>query len=245
MTRSPTVVVTRPAGQSAGLVDALQAAGMQPIDLPLLELVALPPPASEARADALRADVIIAVSPSAIGFGRTWWPGTWPPACSLAGVGSGTARAWRAAGAETVIEPLGDGDSEALLAHPALQTVSDKAFLIWRGEGGRDLLGPTLRARGARVTEWLCYRRRAPATLAEQLLEVLQTPPDAWTVTSSEALAHLQAAWPAGCARTAPLFAPHPRIAAAAQAAGWLTVVTASGDAGLMTALRTWFDARP
>jgi len=245
MSRAPRVMVTRPAGQSAGLIELLREADMQPVELPLLELVALPPPALEARAQALDTDLVVAVSPSAVGFGRDWWPGAWPPACGVAGVGSGTARAWRAAGAAAVIEPQGDGDSEALLAHPALQAVAGRTVLILRGEGGRDLLGPALRARGAEVIEWLCYRRRAPADLAARLTSVLQTPVDAWTVTSSEALAHLDAAWPAGQPRSAMVFAPHPRIAAAARAAGWATVATEGGDAGLMAALRAWFDARP
>ena len=222
------------------MVAALRNAGAQPVELPLLELLALPPPASGPPETA--ADLVIAVSPSAVDLGRAWWRGTWPPACTVAGVGSGTSRAWRAAGAPDAIEPQGDGDSEALLAHPTLQRVAGRHIVILRGEGGRDLLGPTLRTRGASVDEWLCYRRAAPAGLPERLAALLRDPPDAWTVTSSEALAHIDAAWPAGTPRHAPLFAPHPRIAAAARAAGWQTVLTQSGDSGLMRALQAWFD---
>jgi len=236
-------VVTRPAGQSAGLVSALRAAAMQPVELPLLELVALPPAAgADLRREAETADLVIAVSPSAVAFGQAWWPDAWPPACTVAGVGAGTARAWRAAGADRIIEPEGDGDSEALLAHPALRAVSGQRVLVLRGEGGRDLLGPELRARGAAVAEWLCYRRQAPADLAWRVADLLRDPPAAWCVTSSEALAYLEAAWPPGVPRAAPLFAPHPRIAEAARQAGWLTVTCSTGDSGLMTALQTWFD---
>lgn len=217
---------------------------MQPIELPLLELVPLLPPTDLALETlAATADLVVAISPSAVGFGAKWWPIAWPPGCMVAGVGGGTARAWRAAGAAKVIEPQGDGDSEALLAHPALQSVSGQRIVILRGEGGRDLLGPTLRGRGALVAEWLCYRRQAPASLAAGLGGLLRDPPDAWVVTSSEALAHLEAAWPVGASRSAPLFAPHPRIAEAGRRAGWMTVLSESGDDGLMMALRTWFDA--
>jgi len=217
---------------------------MQPVELPLLELIPLLPSADlELETCAAATDLVIAVSPSAVGFGGRWWPGVWPPACVVAGVGGGTARAWRGAGATEVIEPQGDGDSEALLAHPALQSVSGQRIVILRGEGGRDLLGPTLKRRGATVAEWLCYRRQAPADLASKLVAVLNNSPDAWVVTSSEALAHLEAVWPDGLARSAPLFAPHPRIADAAKSAGWMTILSQSGDAGLMAALRTWFDA--
>ncbi|MBU3694774.1 MAG: uroporphyrinogen-III synthase [Rhodocyclaceae bacterium] len=241
MTGAARVVVTRPAGQSAGLVAALREAGLQPVELPLLELVALPPPMG-ARRMGTATDLVVAVSPSAVTFGRDWWSGEWPPACAVAGVGAGTGRAWRAEGAQTVIEPAGVGDSEALLAHPALQQVAGRRVFILRGEGGRDLLGPTLRARGAEVDECLCYRRQMPAGLALRVAGVLRDPPAAWTVTSTEALAHLDAAWPAATPRTAPLFAPHPRIAAAARRSGWLTLPSGSGDAGLMTALQAWFD---
>ena len=216
---------------------------MQPVELPLLELTPLPPTGDrDLEAEAADAELVIAVSPSAVALGRAWWPQAWPPACTVAGVGAGTARAWRAAGAQQVIEPQGDSDSEALLAHPALQQVAGQRILILRGEGGRDLLGPTLQSRGARVAEWLCYRRQAPSDLTARLAELLRDPPSAWSVTSSEALSHLQAAWPAGVPRSAPLFAPHPRIAEAARRAGWMTVLSDSGDAGLMAALRTWFD---
>ncbi len=216
---------------------------MQPVELPLLELVPIPPDGDrDLCKEAADAELVIAVSPSAVALGRAWWPQTWPPACAVAGVGAGTARAWRAAGAQQVIEPQGDGDSEALLAHSALQQVAGQRILILRGEGGRDLLGPTLQSRGAEVSEWLCYRRQTPAGLAARLAELMRDPPAAWSVTSSEALAHLEAAWPAGAPRSAPLFAPHPRIAEAARRAGWMTVLSESGDAGLMAALRTWFD---
>lgn len=239
---TPRVVVTRPAGQSARLLEILTGAGMQPVELPLLELVALPRPAPASLRVQAAADLVIAVSPSAIGFGRDWWPGEWPPRCTVAGVGSGTGRAWRATGATRVITPDGDGDSEALLADPALQDLAGRSVLILRGEGGRDLLGPALTARGAQVDEWLCYRRQVPVALVERLACLLRDPPDAWTVTSSEALANLEAAWPVGRPRSAPLFAPHPRIAQAARAAGWQTVLCKSGDTGLMAALQAWFD---
>lgn len=239
---APRVVVTRPAGQSGGLCAALSSVGMRPLELPLLQLEAIPPPPRGSLPEHSAVDLVIAVSPSAVHFGRSWWPWDWPPRCPVAGVGAGTARAWRDAGAREVIVPEGDGDSEALLADPALQDVAGRHLLILRGEGGRDLLGPALTRRGARVDEWLCYRRRAPQELGEHLAELLRDPPDAWTVTSSEALANLEAAWPGHAARDAPLFAPHPRIAQLARAAGWRTVLTGTGDAGLMAALQAWFD---
>jgi uroporphyrinogen-III synthase len=237
------VVVTRPAGQSAHLQQLLNDAGAATVELPLLQLVGLPCPPATATA-AAPPDWVIAVSPSAVRFGQDWWAGPWPPACRVAGVGAGTARAWREAGHAAPLQPEAGQDSAALLEAPDLQAVTGQRIIIVRGEGGRDLLGPALRARGAVVDEWLCYRREPPPTLAADLQRLCLSPPavDAWTLTSSEAVAHLDAAWPPDMPRAAPVFAPHPRIIEAARDAGWMTVLTPEGDSGLLAGLRTWFD---
>jgi uroporphyrinogen-III synthase len=55
-------------------------------------------------------------------------------------------------------------DSESVLALPAFQApaVAGRRVLILRGDGGRDLLGDTLRARGAEVEYLTCYHRNGP-----------------------------------------------------------------------------------
>jgi uroporphyrinogen-III synthase len=61
--------------------------------------------------------------------------------------------------------------------------------MIFRGDGGRELLGDTLKARGAQVEYVTCYLRSKPDVDVNSLLKVL---PHAITVTSSEALNHLR-----------------------------------------------------
>lgn len=242
--RDRRVVVTRPADQAAPLAATLRQAGYEPILLPLLELEPLPRPAD--LVVGRRPDRVIAVSPSAIDMGRQWWPQTWPwpPDCPVYGVGAGTRRRWSERGHRAPRGPEdGGNDSSALLALPELNDIVDSRILILRGEGGRDLLGPTLRQRGAHVEEWPCYRRGVPQGLAERLAELLQSPPDAWVMTSSEAVDHLHAAWPDRTKRDAPVFATHPRIAATASAAGWPVIICDDPDAGLLAALQAWFDA--
>jgi len=53
-------------------------------------------------------------------------------------------------------------NSEALLAHPKLQTVSDEKIIIFRGQGGRTHLADVLRARGAHVDYCEVYQRQSP-----------------------------------------------------------------------------------
>ena len=113
--------------------------------------------------------------------------------------------------------------------------------MIFRGDGGRELLGDTLKSRGAAVEYVTCYQRSKPQLDAGVLTA---SAPDAITVTSSEALVHL---WQmlGESARTAlrntQLFVPHERIAELARQQGWGAVqLTGAGDDGLLSALIAW-----
>jgi uroporphyrinogen-III synthase len=85
--------------------------------------------------------------------------GRFPGAVAVAAVGRATAAALSAAGVPAGIVPAGRGDSEALLAHPALADVGGATVVIFSGTGGRGLLARTLRERGAHVLSAECYRR--------------------------------------------------------------------------------------
>ena len=180
------------------------------------------------------------------------------PACrrgelKIATVGQGSAKALRELDIANVIAPTERFDSEGLLALPELQNVAGWRVMIFRGDGGRELLGDTLKARGATVEYAICYQRSKPQQDAGALLAAV---PDAITVTSSEALGYLWQMLNAcpepsrsGSARAAlrdtPLFVPHARIAELAREQGWLQVqLTASGDDGLLSALITWAGQR-
>jgi uroporphyrinogen-III synthase len=123
---------------------------------------------------------------------------------------------------------------------PELQHVAGWRVAIFRGDGGRELLGDTLGARGASVEYVTCYRRSR--ALPQSPLPVAGI--DAISVTSSEALRYLWELPDAaahGQLTAIPLFVPHQRIAAAARELGWREVLLAAGgDDGLLSGLIAW-----
>jgi len=239
------IVVTRPREQAAQLAQRIEQAGGKVVLFPLLEIS---PTADPQRLRALVArlhefDLAIFISPNAVGYGMEAirMAGALPANLKIATVGQGSAKALRDLGVQEVIAPQERFDSEALLALPALHNVSGARVVIFRGNGGRELLADTLTARGATVEYAECYQRAKPQQDGAALLADY---PHAITVTSSEALAYLWAMFDeAGRARLAavPLFVPHARIADAAQGLGWHNVLaTAGGDDGLLSGLVAW-----
>lgn len=243
-----TVLVTRPAAQTAALAQAIEAAGGAAFVFPALALEAVAQAELAAPLAHLRAaDIAVFVSPGAVQFGMAAIDaaGGLPAATRIFAVGPGTARALGRRGVDGVVVPDGQ-DSEALLALPQLADVAGKRVVIVRGVGGRPLLAETLAARGAQVTFIECYRRTLPQADAAPLLAHWQAGGiDAVTVTSAETLANLasllgETGVPL-LVRT-PLFAPHEKIADAARRFGIEHVVaTPGGDAGLVEGLVNWF----
>jgi len=168
-----------------------------------------------------------------------------PPTLKIATVGQGSAKALRELGIANVIAPTDRFDSEGLLAMPELQNVAGWRAMIFRGEGGRELLGDTLKARGATVEYAACYQRSKPQQDSGVLLAAA---PDAITVTSREALGYLWQMLDGKAQRLichTPIFVPHARIAELAHEQGWKQVqLTGSGDDGMLNALVAWAEQR-
>ncbi|HET6718586.1 MAG TPA: uroporphyrinogen-III synthase, partial [Rhodocyclaceae bacterium] len=153
-------------------------------------------------------------------------------------------RALQAKGFSPVIVPAAGFDSEALLACPELagSALNGKTVILFKGEGGRDLLAATLSARGARVLPAPCYRRLPPAGDVAQLLTLHASGKlSGLVVSSSEAVRHLGALVPPaqrGWLENTVIFCSHLRIAAAARAIGCKNIcLTAPGDAGILAGL--------
>lgn len=248
------IVVTRPAEQARSLADRLRAMRAEPVAFPAIEIG---PPADPAGmttalrslAQPARFDLAIFVSPTAVArcFDAMRAAGlAWPPALTAAAIGEGSAQALYERGITTVLVPQASFDSEGLLAEPPLAHPIGSRIAIVRGDGGRDLLGDTLRARGAAVEYVTCYARRRPTNDPAPLVARWATGRiDAVNFTSSEGLGFfVDAIGAAGreCLVRTPAFVSHPRIAEAAKSHGIDQIVTTGpGDDRLIAALGDFF----
>jgi uroporphyrinogen-III synthase len=197
------ILVTRPREQAAGLARALEAAGGRAEIFPAIEIHDLPPPPVLARLADF--DLAIFVSPTAV---AKVMPGLSTFPRRAVALGAGTRRELERYGVMNIISPSSGADSEALLAE--LHDVAGKRILILRGQGGRPLLGDTLRRRGATVEYAECYRRVRPQG-------TWRGKADAITVSSAEGLSNLFEMLDAALLQTTPLFVAHERIAEAAR----------------------------
>lgn len=246
------IVVTRPAHQAQALARLIEDAGGRPILFPVIEIREMddPRPFLEIVDRLDEFDLAVFISPNAVS--RAIKPilerRALPPRLKVAAVGGASVRALAGHGVTGVIAPRERYDSEALLELPELAAPSGMRVVIFRGQGGRELLGETLRARGARVEHAECYRRARPDLDPAPLVAAwMRAALDAVTVTSSDGLRNLRAmvgeTGRRHLLRTA-LFVPHPRIAETARELGVeRIVVTGPGDEGLLTGLVAYFSA--
>ena len=144
------ILITRPARQAGGFAQKVAVLGGTPVIFPAI--VILPPsdpaPLARAHAGLPEYNFAIFISANAVEYGAPD-PGKWPAALVAFAPGPGTAEALAAVGIGGALIPATTFDSEGLLALPELASVHGKRVLIFRGDGGREHLGETLRARGA------------------------------------------------------------------------------------------------
>lgn len=231
------ILVTRPRDQAQQLAQDIERAGGVALLHPLLEITPVPDRQALRRqvAQLDGVDLAIFISPNAVAFGVAAMREAGVMPARVATVGMGSAKALRELGLNDVIVPASKFDSEGLLALPLMQSVAGWRVAIFRGDGGRALLGDTLTARGANVEYVTCYLRSKPQLDASELVQA-----DAVIVTSSEALTHLREIAQGGLTDTA-LFVPHPRIAELAREQGWREIrLTDAGDEGVIAGLLEW-----
>ncbi len=241
------VLVTRPAGDAAPWVEALQAAGHDALALPLIDVAPAThlQPVRQAWADWQAWQAVMFVSAQAVRFFFAERPVAAPwtgPRCWA--TGPGTRKALLQAGVpEALIDsPAAEAaqfDSEALWQRVGPQVhAGGQPVLIVRGwdasantgdallGAGRDWLAQQLQAQAVEVQFVVSYERCVPVWTSAQRTLATQAATDGsvWYFSSSQAVAHLAQALPDQSWAMARCLATHPRIAQRAQALGFSTV---------------------
>jgi uroporphyrinogen-III synthase len=240
--RGATIVVTRPVGTGASLARAVREAGGDVLLVPGLRLRAC---VARVRVVAGACNMWAFTSPAAVRF--AFAAGLRPTRRHVVviAVGEGT-RAALARRGLPALAPSGRGDSESLLALPALADVRDRRVALFGAAGGRDVIAPGLRARGA-VVEAVHVYERVPPRLTRRHFEAITGAGDPLVtlVSSGEALGNLVARLPAAALerlRRGHLVASSARVAALARASGFADVSVADSalPRDLLAAAARW-----
>ncbi|HSG11875.1 MAG TPA: uroporphyrinogen-III synthase [Gammaproteobacteria bacterium] len=195
MTEPLCVLVTRPAGQAQGLCELIEAAGARAIRLPAIEILPPADPTGMDRAivalDQYDLAVFISVNAVKSGLAAILSVRNWPDTLKLATVGPASAAAVAASGLTVDLHPAQSYSSEGLLELEGLQDMHGRRVVIFRGNGGRDILHDALKARGAQVEYVEVYRRVCPQDGGELVQLLRQGRLDVITATSNESLQNL------------------------------------------------------
>jgi len=242
------VLVTRPLHQARDLCELIEAQGGSAWVHPVIEIRdPADPAAARRRVDRLGSfDIVIFISANAAerGLRLIRERGKSLQGITVIAVGPATAARLNALGVGEVTLPA-QADTESLLDLDALRYPDKKRILIFRGAGGRPLLGETLQARGARVDYAEVYRRTRSRLNAKALIERWeQGQIDVAITTSSEGLRNLfdimgeRQDLLLGCA----IAVMNERMAVYARELGCTHPIVAAdaSDAGLLAALVTW-----
>lgn len=236
------VLVTRPAHQSDHLCHLIEQAGGQPLRFPVIEVAEV-----EDNTELLDCiehldefDMAIFISVNAVdkALPTLIKRSDILNHMQIAAVGKRTAETIEKWGF-SVLYPDPPFNSESLLKMPELQSIEDKNIVIFRGEGGREILADGLRQRGATVEYVNVYQRIQPAAP-----QYPPEPVDVITITSGEGLQNLFAmlAKQEWLVHT-PLIVISSRMVTQARQLGIkapLFVANSASDEGLLTALLGW-----
>jgi uroporphyrinogen-III synthase len=192
------VLVTRPEKQSGTLCNLIEENGGAALRLPTIELQ---PPVDPDSAEQLckslgEFQIALFVSRNAVDWAFDLFLNKTgiPDGLSIMAIGAGTARQIQQYGINDVRFIKGGANSEAFLELDELQAdaVRGKRIIIFRGQGGREVLASELRERGALVEYAEVYRRVQPQYDKDFVHKTwIDEPPDVIVVTSNEGLQNL------------------------------------------------------
>lgn len=246
-----TVVVTRPAHQAEALCQSIEAQHGSALRFPVIEISAC------ADTDKLKAQLnhldefqlAIFVSANAVFSSMKILENIqgWPKGLAITAIGQSTAKAIAANGLMVSHLSPKPYNSEALLDLTELQNLQGQRVIIFRGNGGRELLAETLRERGAEVEYAECYQRVMPKTDAHALHELWDNGDSMpIVVTSNEGLQNLQSIVGPDYQSSlfsSPLIVVSQRAADLANKMGFTqkpTIAESASNEAILTAINQW-----
>lgn len=241
-----TILITRPHGREKHLRQLIEKAGGKVIHYPVINIQ--PPPELDIqqllhlREQLHSFTMAIFISPTAVEQSQIYFPAI-PEHFTIISIGSKTTEALAQQNIQVDIEASAH-DTESLLQDPAFQmpNIEGQRILIFRGSGGRALLGDSLIRRGAQVRYVETYHRELPPhpPLTEQQIATI----DAITISSNEGLDNLVTLMedPSLLIDT-PLVVPSPRAQTLARQHGFKKIITAQNatDEAAISALTDFF----
>jgi len=244
------VIVTRPAHQSEHFRQQLEQAGAQTLCIPVIEVRASgQPQVTQVMLAGLASyDAALFISANAVTFGLAALDDVQQQVLrnlTLGAIGKKTAKALQERGFNPQWVPAQGFTSEDFLAMPQVQQLAGKRILIFRGEGGRELLADGLRQRGAVVDYVDVYQRICPKHDAGQLKQHHERQQlGIIAITSSEGLLNLLTLldnpdW----IKTVPLLVGSQRMLVTARQAGFTGLIVIAdnpGDEAMLQALNQW-----
>ena len=242
------VLSLRPRGQHASLRAAAARHGAGLLALSPLAIAAQDDaPTRAALKQALRADIVLYTSPNAVACAASMRALKVRRGQRVLAVGSGTRRALQRHG--ITAQAPSRMDSEGLLVMPELADVAQCRIGLVTGTGGRGMLAPALRKRGAEVLRVDVYARAALAPSPRMLARLQGALADPrcmlLPLSSGEALQHLLSTLPKALRKPfmrIAVVAASARLAEMAREAGFRRVAIAS-DARPASLLRAAADA--
>ena len=241
-----TILITRPGGREAHLRHIIERAGGKIIHYPVFNIN--PPSIREVeqlkhlREQLQHFDMAIFISPTAVEQSLLYFP-VLPEHLTIVSIGSKTTQVLQQHNIHVDLEAPGH-NTESLLQTIEFQkpTIQNQRILIFRGAGGRALLGDSLIHRGAQVEYVETYRRVIPPhpPLTKQQLKTLS----AITISSNEGLDNLLILMEdPSLLIDIPLVVPGQRAATLARQHGFKTIITANNatDDAVLIALNNCF----
>lgn len=243
-----TVLITRPVGREENLRRTIENAGGTVIHYPVINIQ--PPPELDSqqllqlREQLHSFTMAIFISPTAVEQSRIYFPAL-PEHFTIVSIGNKTTEALEQQNIHVDIEAP-DKNTESLLNDPIFQMpkINGRRILIFRGSGGRALLGDSLIRRGAQIRYVETYHRELPPhpPLDEHMVSEL----DAITISSNEGLDNLITLMEdPSLLIDIPLVVPSPRAHTLARQHGFRTIITADNatDEAIIFALKDYFSS--